>query len=121
MANVLIVDDSPSEAALMQSVVQQAGHQAKTVGDGEACLEAVKAQKPALILLDVVLPKLDGFGTCRKLKKDPDTAGIPIIIVTSKKQESDKFWAKRQGADLFLSKPFAPDALKDAIKQFLPS
>lgn len=120
MPTILIADDTPSEAALMASVVQKLGHVAQTVGDGEACLATARTLKPALILLDVVMPKMDGFNTCRKLKKDPALASTPVIMVTSKNQDSDKFWAERQGANRFLSKPFSPDDLADAIKAFLP-
>lgn len=119
MATILIADDTASEAAMMASVVQQLGHVAQTVPDGEACIQSAKSIKPALILLDVVMPKLDGFNTCRKIKKDPELSQIPIIIVTSKNQESDKFWAERQGANRFISKPFTPDSLAGAIKAFV--
>ena len=104
----------------MTSVVQKLGHVAQTVSDGEACLSTAKTLRPALILLDVVMPKMDGFNTCRKIKKDPDLAGTPVIIVTSKTQESDRFWAERQGADGFVTKPFTPDSLASAIRRFLP-
>jgi len=119
MATILIADDTASEAALMANVVQQLGHVAQTVTDGEACLSTAKTLKPALILLDVVMPKMDGFNTCRKIKKDPDLAKIPVIMVTSKNQDSDKFWAERQGANRFISKPFTPDSLAEAIKAFV--
>lgn len=120
MATILIADDTPSEAALMTNVIQKLGHVAQTVGDGEACIATAKTLKPALILLDVVMPKMDGFNTCRKIKKDPDLANTPVIIVTSKNQDSDRFWAERQGANQFITKPFSPDALANAIKSFLP-
>jgi twitching motility two-component system response regulator PilH len=120
MPTILIADDTPSEAALMASVVRQLGHVAQTVADGETCLATAKSLKPALILLDVVMPKLDGFNTCRKLKKDPELANTPVIMVTSKNQDSDKFWGEKQGANRYVTKPFTPETLADAIKAFLP-
>jgi CheY-like chemotaxis protein len=120
MPTILIADDTPSEAALMASVVQQLGHTARLVSDGEECLATAKTLKPDLILLDVVMPKLDGFNTCRKLKKDPELAKTPVIMVTSKNQDSDKFWAEKQGANRFVAKPFTPDTLAEAIKAMLP-
>ena len=120
MATILIADDTPSEAALMASVVQRLGHHAQSVSDGESCIATAKVLRPALILLDVVMPKMDGFNTCRKIKKDPELAGTPVIMVTSKNQESDKFWAEYQGANGFVSKPFTPDSLSAAIKAVLP-
>jgi twitching motility two-component system response regulator PilH len=119
MATILIADDTPTEAALMANVAQQLGHTVETVGDGESCLVAAKRNKPALILLDVVMPKMDGFNTCRKLKKDPDTGSIPVIMVTSKNQESDRYWAQRQGANDYVTKPFTPDGLAAAIRKFI--
>jgi twitching motility two-component system response regulator PilH len=119
MATILIADDTAAEAALMATVVQRLGHIAQTVGDGEACLATAKTLKPDLILLDVVMPKMDGFNTCRKIKKDPELANTPVIMVTSKNQASDKFWAERQGANRFITKPFTPDDLAAAIKAFV--
>jgi len=120
MPTILIADDTPSEAALMASVVQKLGHVAQTVSDGEACIATAKSIKPALILLDVVMPKLDGYNTCRKLRKDPELAKVPVIMVTSKTQDSDRYWAEKQGANRFVTKPFTPDSLAEAIKAFVP-
>ena len=120
MATILIADDTPSEAALMTSVVQKLGHNAQSVSDGETCIATARTLKPALILLDVVMPNMDGFNTCRKLKKDPELANTPVIMVTSKNQDSDRFWAERQGANGFVVKPFTPETLAAAIKVFLP-
>ena len=120
MATILIADDTASEAALITSIVQKLGHNAQTVGDGEACIAAAKMLRPALILLDGVMPKIDGFNTCRKIKKDPELANTPIIMVSSKNQESDKFWAERQGANGYVTKPFTPDSLAAAIRTILP-
>lgn len=120
MATILIADDTPSEAALMARVVEELGHAAQTVADGESCLSTARKLKPALILLDVVMPKLDGYNTCRRLKKDPALAETPVIIVTSKNQESDKFWAEKQGANGYVTKPFTPETLADAIQAHVP-
>ncbi len=120
MATILIIDDTPSEAALMSSVVQKLGHNVQSVNDGETGISTARTLKPALILLDVVMPNMDGFNTCRKIKKDPDLAGTPVIMVTSKNQDSDRFWAERQGANGYVTKPFTPDSLANAIKAVLP-
>ncbi len=120
MATILIVDDTPSEAALMSAVARILGHNVQTVSDGESCIATARTVKPALILLDVVMPNMDGFNTCRKIKKDPELAHTPIIMVTTKSQDSDKFWAERQGANGYVTKPFTPDSLAAAIKTILP-
>ena len=120
MGKVLIVDDTPSQLALMTKVVEGLGHIAFPAGDGESCLVLARLERPDLILMDVVMPHMDGFNACRRLKREDDTAGIPIVIVTTKDKDSDKFWAQRQGANAFLTKPYTPDALKSVIRQFLP-
>ena len=119
MAHILIVDDTATEATLMAGVVHKLGHSSEVATDGEACLSLARSKKPSLILLDVVMPKMDGFNTCRKLKKDSETSAIPIVMVTSKDQETDKFWAQRQGADGYVVKPFAPSELTAAIQKFV--
>jgi len=120
MATILIADDTPSEAALMASVVTKLGHEAQTVGDGETCLRTARTLKPALILLDVVMPKLDGYQTCRRLRKDPEVGSVPVIMVSSKDQESDRYWGEKQGATRYVTKPFTPDTLAEAIQACLP-
>ena len=120
MPTILIADDTASEAALMASVVEKLGHVSQTVSDGETCISTAKTLKPALILLDVVMPKMDGFKTCRNIRKDPDLAKTPVIMVTSKNQDSDKFWGEKQGANRYITKPFTPETLAEAIKAFVP-
>lgn len=117
MAKILIVDDSPTQVALMQAAVQEAGHTCVVVNDGETALKNAPQEKPALILLDVVMPNVDGFQVCRKLRKLPETAGTPIILVTSKGQETDKFWGLKQGATDYLVKPYEQKALVDLIRR----
>ena len=119
MATILIADDNASEIALMTRVVKDMGHQSLAVTNGQECLEMAEKMKPDLILLDNVMPRLDGFNTCRKLKATESTANIPVIIVTSKNAESDQFWGQRQGASAYLVKPFDPQGLRDAIERFL--
>src|SRR5688572_18380835 len=106
MATVLIADDAEVDRELTGKVVTAAGHVAVYATDGEEAVVKAKAILPALILLDVVMPKQDGFATCRKLKKDDATANIPVVLITSKGQDSDKFWGERQGCDAYVVKPF---------------
>ena len=119
MATILIADDSASETALMTRVVKDLGHSAYAVTDGEQAVQAANKVKPDLILLDVVMPALDGFNTCRRLKKDPATNHIPVVMVTSKAGESDQFWAERKGASGYIVKPFDPQSLGEMIRRFV--
>jgi twitching motility two-component system response regulator PilH len=117
MAKVLIVDDSPTQVALMQAAVTEAGHTSVVVTDGEAALKSAPLEKAALILLDVVMPNVDGFQVCRKLRKLPECATTPILLVSSKGQETDKFWGMKQGATDYVVKPFEQKSLADLIRR----
>lgn len=119
MAKVLIVDDTPSQLALMAKVVSGMGHEVVAAGDGESCVAFARSEQPDLILLDVVMPNMDGFNACRRIKREQDTCKIPVIMVTTKDKESDKFWAERQGADGYLVKPFTPESLQKIIRLYI--
>jgi len=90
-----------------------------TAMDGEAAEEKVKSEKIDLIILDVIMPKKNGFQVCRDIKSNDLYKNIPVIMVTSKDQASDKFWGMKQGADEYLTKPFTPEDLLKAVKKYL--
>ena len=111
MAVVLIIDDSPTELHLFQNTLEKAGFETLVADSGEEGLKVAKAAKPDCILMDVVMPGMNGFQATRQLTKDPQTAGIPVIIITTKDQETDKIWGMRQGAVEYLVKPVADKEL----------
>jgi twitching motility two-component system response regulator PilH len=119
MARILIVDDSPSQLMGMKRIVEKLGHEALTAEDGAAGVEAAKAQKPDLILMDVVMPNLNGFQATRAISKEASTAHIPIVLVTTKDQETDKVWGMRQGAKAYITKPFNENQLIEVIQGLL--
>lgn len=119
MAKILIADDSVAELQIFQQALQPTGHTITTVMDGEAALEKVKSEKFDLIILDVIMPKKNGFQVCRDIKSDDKYKQIPVIMVTSKDQESDKFWGMKQGADIYLTKPFKPEDLLKAVQKYI--
>ena len=100
MARILIVDDSPSQLLGLKRVVEKLGHEALTAEDGAAGVEAAKRELPDLILMDVVMPNLNGFQATRTISKDPTTAHIPVVLVTTKDQETDKVWGMRRAPRL---------------------
>jgi twitching motility two-component system response regulator PilH len=116
--HILIVDDVQTDRDLLARVVTGSGHQVLSASDGKEALNLAKTFKPGLIFLDVVMPSMDGFATCRALKKDPDTATIPVVLVTTKGTDSDKFWGKKQGADDHIAKPWTKDAIEAVIRRF---
>ena len=119
MARILIVDDSPSQLMGMKRIVEKLGHEAVTAEDGAAGVEAAKASLPDLILMDVVMPNLNGFQATRAISKEPTTAQIPVVLVTTKDQETDKVWGMRQGAKAYITKPFTESQLIDVINSLL--
>jgi twitching motility two-component system response regulator PilH len=119
MATILIVDDVQTDRELVGKVVMGAGHNPVYASDGDEAIEMAKTMKPALIFMDVVMPKMNGFNACRKLKQDTETKAIPVVLVTSKGGESDKFWGQKQGADDHIPKPFSPEMLAQMIRRFV--
>ena len=105
MAVVLIVDDSPTELHLFQNMLEQNGFGTLVADSGEEGLRQAAASRPDCILMDVVMPGMNGFQATRKLTQDPGTSGIPVIMITTKDQETDKIWGMRQGAVEYLVKP----------------
>jgi twitching motility two-component system response regulator PilH len=115
MARILIVDDSPSQLMGIRRIVEKLGHEALTAEDGAAGFEAAKRELPDLVLMDVVMPNLNGFQATRSITREPTTRHIPVILVTTKDQETDKVWGMRQGARAYLTKPFSESELAAAI------
>ncbi len=120
MGTVLIVDDVRSDRELLGKLVEAIGHTVAYAGTGEEAVTKARAMKPVLVLLDVVMPGLDGFGACRRLKKEAETAAIPIVLITAKSGESDAFWGRKQGADDYIVKPYSPDRIRQVIRKYAP-
>ncbi len=118
-ATILIVDDSPTEVHIFKKILEKHGYKADIARDGQEGLEVAKRILPDLILMDVVMPVLNGFQATRKLRNNPETAEIPIIMVTTKDQQTDINWGKRQGANEYLVKPVLPADLLLKIKALL--
>ena len=117
MAKILIVDDSPSQLLGIQRIVEKLGHESITAEDGAAGVEAAKRELPDLILMDVVMPNLNGFQATRTLSREATTKHIPVILVTTKDQDTDRMWGLRQGAKAYLTKPFSEDELAEVIER----
>ena len=116
---ILIVDDSPTETHVIKTIVEGAGFTTATAENGESGVAEAKRVKPDLILMDVVMPGLNGFQATRQLSKDPETSHIPVIIVTTKDQETDRAWGIRQGAREYVVKPIAAAELLNKINTVL--
>ena len=119
MARDLIVDDSPTEVYKLAAMLEKNGHEVYKAENGADGVALAKKELPDAILMDIVMPGLKGFQATRQLTKDPETSHIPVIIVTTKDQETDKVWGKRQGAKGYLTKPVEEAVLVRALADVL--
>jgi DNA-binding response OmpR family regulator len=120
-ARILVADDDPKHAQLIRLYLEREGHQVLTVGDGRAALEQTRARRPDLLVLDVMMPLVDGLDVCRILRADPDPvlAGVAILLVTARSAESDMLLGLDIGADDYLSKPVSPRELTARVRALL--
>ena len=119
MARVLIVDDSPTETHRMTRILDKHGYEVITADSGEDGVAKAKETLPDVVLMDIVMPGLNGFQATRQLSKNASTSHIPVIIVTTKDQETDRLWGQRQGAKGYLTKPIEDSALLNTISDVL--
>ncbi|MEX0584500.1 MAG: response regulator [Natronospirillum sp.] len=119
MARILVVEDSPSTYEAFRQALEKAGHEVSVAPNGNAAIKRAKADKPDLILMDIVMPEMNGFQATRRLTSDPETASIPVVMVTTKDQETDKVWSRRQGAVGYLTKPVKGQDLVDEVARVL--
>lgn len=120
-ATILVVDDSPTALRLIRLAVEAGGYRVLTASDGHEAIEVAMRERPDLVVLDIILPKKNGFQVCRHLKAQPATSGIKVVLLSSKSHQMDILWGKRQGADGYLTKPFESSQLLDCIATALHS
>ncbi len=116
---ILVVDDSPTAQRLIRLAVEAGGYRVLTASDGNEAIDVALRERPDLIVLDIILPKKNGFQVCRHLKAHPETRGIKVVLLSSKSHEMDILWGKRQGADGYLTKPFESEQLLACIESTL--
>lgn len=119
MATVLIIDDSPTEVHIMQEALRRNGYDTLCAADGESGLEMARLHRPGLIFMDVVMPGMNGFQATRMLARAPETASIPVVMITTKGEETDRIWGLRQGAVDYLVKPVGEAALVGKAREWL--
>jgi twitching motility two-component system response regulator PilH len=116
---ILIVDDSPTELTLMGNPLREAGYMVVTAIDGEDAINKVVSESPDLVVLDVVMPKKNGFQVCREIRTRLAKPDLPVIMLTTKNEASDKFWGLKQGANEYMAKPFSSQDLLSTVKRLL--
>jgi DNA-binding response OmpR family regulator len=116
VAKVLVADDSPLVLRLVEKVLQAAGHTVVTARDGLEAVEKAFAEDPDLVILDVTMPRLNGYQACRLLKHEPATRSVPVVILTTKDQPRDRFWGLETGADYYLTKDADPQRIAELVQ-----
>lgn len=119
MARVMIVDDSPTDKAFVRQILERAGHEVLEANNGKEAIELVRLSRPDCVVMDVVMPGVNGFQATRTLSRDPATMTIPIVVLSSKNQETDRVWALRQGAKEYLVKPVKGPELVEKIQDVM--
>lgn len=119
MAKILIADDSLVEVKILEGILLAMNHQIVIARNGEEAEQTARVVHPDLIFLDVVMPKKNGFQVCRDLRHDPMFKTTPIILLTSKTQESDRFWGKQQGATEYVTKPYQEEQILEILSKYL--
>ena len=117
MAKILVAEDSATELHMIKDILKEASHEVIMAVDGEEAEHKARTESVDLVILDVIMPKKNGFQVCRDLRKDDKLKDVPIIMVSSKNQESDKAWGLKQGATEYITKPFTPLDLLIAVKK----
>ncbi len=119
MSTVLIVDDSPTLREMLTDLFRKSGHSVIQASDGVDAQEKLGSNVPDLVVMDVVMPRMNGYELCRWIKKNPQTQDVPVIMCTSKSEEFDRYWGMKQGADAYVTKPYHPDELMGVVRQLL--
>ncbi|MBW4669462.1 MAG: response regulator [Cyanomargarita calcarea GSE-NOS-MK-12-04C] len=119
MSTVLIVEDSIAQREMITDLLKASGLTVTHASDGVEALEAIESTCPDLVVLDIVMPRMNGYEVCRRLKSDPKTQNVPVVMCSSKGEEFDRYWGMKQGADAYIAKPFQPTELVGTVKQLL--
>jgi DNA-binding response OmpR family regulator len=121
MPRILIADDEPNIVLALELLMRREGYEIRTVGDGEAAVEAARQFRPDLILLDVMMPRMDGYEVCQRLRADPALKGVSIVMLTAKGREVEREKGMALGADLYITKPFSTRDVVRKVKEVLAS
>lgn len=116
VGTALVVDDLGTERERMAAILLDAGWQVSTAGSGAEALEKARAERPAIIFMDIVMPGMDGYQACRRLAGDPLTRTIPVVFVSTKCQRADQVWARMQGGKALIGKPYSEAQVLDALR-----
>lgn len=119
MTTVLVVEDSKTQREMISNLLRGSGLSVSVACDGVEALEQIEGNCPDLVVLDIIMPRMNGYEVCRKLRSDSKTQKVAVVMCSAKKEEFDRYWGIKQGADAYIAKPFEPHELIGTIKQLL--
>lgn len=119
MSKVLVIEDSVTQREMISNLLRGSGLTVIEASDGVEALSKIQENLPDLVVLDIVMPRMNGYEVCRRLKADPKTQHVPVVMCSSKGEEFDRYWGMKQGADAYVAKPFQPTELVGTVKQML--
>jgi twitching motility two-component system response regulator PilH len=119
MSTVLVVEDSLPQREMITELLRGIGLTVTVASDGMEALEQMQSQRPDMVVLDIVMPRMNGYELCRRIKADPSTQNVPVVMCSSKGEEFDRYWGMKQGADAYITKPFRPADMISTVKQLL--
>ncbi len=119
MSTILVVEDSVAQQAMMKDLLEDSGLEVMVASDGIEALETLQGHSPDLVLLDIVMPNMNGYEVCRRIKANLATQNVPVVMCSAKGEEFDRYWGMKQGADAYIAKPFQPTELVGTVKQLL--
>ncbi|NJN60828.1 MAG: response regulator [Coleofasciculaceae cyanobacterium RL_1_1] len=119
MSKVLVIEDSATQREMIADLLRTNGLTVIEATDGIEALDKIQGNPPDLVILDIVMPRMNGYEVCRRLKADPCMQGVPVVMCSSKGEEFDRYWGMKQGADAYVAKPFQPNELVGTVKQML--
>ncbi len=119
MSTILVVEDSLTQREMITDLLKGSGLSVSIATDGVEALEHIEGHRPDLVVLDIVMPRMNGYEVCRRIKADPKTQNVPVVMCSSKGEEFDRYWGMKQGADAYIAKPFQPTELVGTVKQLL--
>ena len=119
MHTVLVVEDSVAQREMIKTLLEGSGLSVTAVSNGFDALKHIKGHPPDLVLLDIVMPEMNGYEICRRIKSDAVTKSTPVVMCSAKGEEFDRYWGMKQGADAYIAKPFQPTELVGTVKLLL--
>ncbi|MFB2838324.1 response regulator transcription factor [Floridanema evergladense] len=119
MTTVLVVEDNKAQREMISDLLKKMGLKVSEASDGVEALEQIDGNPPDLVVLDIIMPRMNGYEVCRRLKSDKKTENLVVVMCSAKKEEFDRYWGMKQGADAYIAKPFHPQELVGTVKQLL--